>query len=77
MRVVITEHFVERAPVAQEIDQEDWSRLGFRPGDPERFSCDIGPALTNHRNRGTVVKRTTSPLRAPLASRHGTPSKTQ
>jgi hypothetical protein len=79
MGIVIAEHLIERAAVAEHVDEKDRSGLRFHPGDLERFARHVGPVRANNRYGRPIAEWATGAgCHVAFGGRHqGTPSNTQ
>jgi hypothetical protein len=79
VQVLVPEHFVERAAIAKQVDEEHRPGLRCDARDLQRLASDVPEAFADDSDRGAVAKRTTRSgwLRAIPLAPQGTPSNTQ
>jgi hypothetical protein len=77
VRVVIAEHFVQRAPLAEQVNQQHRPGTRFHPRNLERFAGNVAEAFADDGNGSVIAERSTRYWAGPVGAGHGTPSKTQ
>ena len=77
MRIVIVEHFIQCAPLSEEVDQQHGPGLRFLSCDLQRLTSNVGQAFADDGYGSAVAEGPTRNGDGPVGIPHGTPSKTQ